>query len=196
VYFNRQRLHSTCIAPPTSTTGRTGRQQSSITLVATNRGSSKRWPGHQVFASLKQSRTSESWKQVSNRPQVHHHHQRLRQPLATLKEQFLKTSFITKNLTAVKDHCFLPLTNDEVTPAPATPKRLSPSPSGSAPPPSAFPPTAHKSMGHRAQQVGTVIGEPGRAAPATCPSWSVAAAAAEKTKPSRRRPPSRQKGFP
>ena len=33
-------------------------------------------------------------------------------------EQFLETSPITKNLTAVKNRCFLPLTYNEVTPSP------------------------------------------------------------------------------
>jgi len=39
-------------------------------------------------------------------------------PSAAQKEQFLETSPITKNLTAVKNRCFLPLTHDEVTPSP------------------------------------------------------------------------------
>ena len=63
-------------------------------------------------------------------------------PTAAQKEQFLQTSPITKNLTAVKNRCLLPLTYDEVTPAPATAKPSSPSPTGSTPPPSASPPTA------------------------------------------------------
>ena len=39
-------------------------------------------------------------------------------PTAAQKEKFLETSPITKNLTAVKNHCFLPLSYDEVTPSP------------------------------------------------------------------------------
>jgi iron complex transport system substrate-binding protein len=39
-------------------------------------------------------------------------------PSAAQKEQFLRTSPITKNLSAVKNDCFLPLTYDEVTPSP------------------------------------------------------------------------------
>jgi iron complex transport system substrate-binding protein len=39
-------------------------------------------------------------------------------PSAAQKEQFLETSPITKNLTAVKNRCFLPLSYDEVTPSP------------------------------------------------------------------------------
>ena len=64
-------------------------------------------------------------------------------PTAAQKEKFLETSPITKNLTAVKNRCFLPLSYDEVTPSPATPRRSSLSPAGSIPPRSACPPTAH-----------------------------------------------------
>jgi iron complex transport system substrate-binding protein len=39
-------------------------------------------------------------------------------PTAAQKEKFLETSPITKNLTAVKNRCFLPLSYDEVTPGP------------------------------------------------------------------------------
>jgi ABC-type cobalamin/Fe3+-siderophores transport system ATPase subunit len=39
-------------------------------------------------------------------------------PTAAQKEQFLQTSPITKNLRAVKNHCFLALSYDEVTPGP------------------------------------------------------------------------------
>ena len=38
--------------------------------------------------------------------------------LAAAKEKFLETSPITKNLTAVNNRCFLPLSYDEVTPSP------------------------------------------------------------------------------
>jgi len=39
-------------------------------------------------------------------------------PTAQQKERFLETSKITRNLTAVKNRCFLPLSYDEVTPGP------------------------------------------------------------------------------
>jgi hypothetical protein len=39
-------------------------------------------------------------------------------PSAAQKEQFLETSPINKNLTAVENRCFLPLTYDEVHPQP------------------------------------------------------------------------------
>jgi iron complex transport system substrate-binding protein len=74
--------------------------------------------GTNVFASLKQSWTSVSWEQVvADDPQciiVNNYGT----PTAVAKEKFLETSPITKNLTAVKNRCFLPLTYDEVTPGP------------------------------------------------------------------------------
>jgi iron complex transport system substrate-binding protein len=39
-------------------------------------------------------------------------------PTAAQKEKYLETSKITKNLTAVKNKCFLALSYDEVTPSP------------------------------------------------------------------------------
>ena len=39
-------------------------------------------------------------------------------PTAAQKEKFLETSPITRNLTAVRNNCFLPLAYDEVTPGP------------------------------------------------------------------------------
>ena len=39
-------------------------------------------------------------------------------PTATAKEKFLETNPITRNLTAVKNRCFLTLSYDEVTPSP------------------------------------------------------------------------------
>jgi ABC-type Fe3+-hydroxamate transport system substrate-binding protein len=39
-------------------------------------------------------------------------------PTAAQKERFLETDQISKNLTAVKNHCFLTLAYDEVTPSP------------------------------------------------------------------------------
>ena len=74
--------------------------------------------GTNVFAGLKQSWTSVSWEQVVEaNPQciiINDYST----PTAAQKEQFLETSPITKNLTAVQNHCFLPLTYDEVTPSP------------------------------------------------------------------------------
>ena len=74
--------------------------------------------GTNVFSSLKQSWTSVSWEQVvKDDPQciiINDYST----PTAAQKEKFLETSPITKNLTAVKNRCFLPLTYDEVTPSP------------------------------------------------------------------------------
>jgi iron complex transport system substrate-binding protein len=74
--------------------------------------------GANIFASLKQSWTSVSWEQVvADDPDciiINNYST----PSAAAKEQFLETSPITKNLKAVKNRCFLPLTYDEVTPGP------------------------------------------------------------------------------
>ena len=74
--------------------------------------------GTNIFASLKQTWTSVSWEQVvAADPQcivINDYGT----PTAAQKEQFLETSPITQNLTAVKDRCFLPLSYDEVTPGP------------------------------------------------------------------------------
>jgi iron complex transport system substrate-binding protein len=74
--------------------------------------------GTNIFAGLKQSWTTVSWEQVVKaNPQciiINDYST----PTPTQKEQFLETSPITKGLTAVKNHCFLPLTYDEVTPSP------------------------------------------------------------------------------
>ena len=74
--------------------------------------------GTNIFASLKQSWTSVSWEQVvAADPQciiINDYGT----PTAAQKEKFLETSKITKNLTAVKNKCFLPLSYDEVTPSP------------------------------------------------------------------------------
>ena len=74
--------------------------------------------GTNIFASLKQSFTSVSWEQVIKaNPQciiINDYGT----PTAQQKEKFLETSPITKNLTAVKNRCFLPLSYDEVTPGP------------------------------------------------------------------------------
>jgi iron complex transport system substrate-binding protein len=74
--------------------------------------------GTNVFAGLKQSWTSVSWEQVvAADPQciiINNYGE----PTVAQKEKFLETSKITKNLTAVKNKCFLPLSYDEVTPSP------------------------------------------------------------------------------
>ena len=74
--------------------------------------------GTNIFASLKQSFTSVSWEQVIKaNPQciiINDYGT----PTAQQKEKFLETSPITRNLTAVKNRCFLPLSYDEVTPGP------------------------------------------------------------------------------
>jgi iron complex transport system substrate-binding protein len=74
--------------------------------------------GTNIFAGLKQSWTSVSWEQVvAADPQciiINNYGT----PTAAQKEKFLETSKITKNLAAVKNKCFLPLSYDEVTPSP------------------------------------------------------------------------------
>jgi iron complex transport system substrate-binding protein len=74
--------------------------------------------GTNIFASLKQSFTSVSWEQVVKaNPQciiINDYGT----PTAKQKEKFLETSPITKKLTAVKNHCFLTLSYDQVTPSP------------------------------------------------------------------------------
>jgi iron complex transport system substrate-binding protein len=74
--------------------------------------------GSNIFAGLKQSWTSVSWEQVvAADPQciiINDYGT----PTAAQKEKFLETSKITKNLTAVKNKCFLPLSYDEVTSSP------------------------------------------------------------------------------
>jgi iron complex transport system substrate-binding protein len=74
--------------------------------------------GTNIFASLKQSWTSVSWEQVVKADPQCIIVNDYSTPSAAQKEQFLETSPITKNLTAVKNRCFLPLTYDEVTPSP------------------------------------------------------------------------------
>jgi iron complex transport system substrate-binding protein len=74
--------------------------------------------GTNIFASLKQSFDSVSWEQVvAARPQciiINDYGT----PTAAQKEKFLETFPATKNLPAVKNHCFLPLSYDEITPSP------------------------------------------------------------------------------
>ncbi len=74
--------------------------------------------GTNVFASLKQSWTSVSWEQVvAAKPQciiINDYGT----PTVAQKEKFLETFSASKNLPAVKNRCFLPLSYDEVTPSP------------------------------------------------------------------------------
>jgi iron complex transport system substrate-binding protein len=74
--------------------------------------------GTNIFASLKQSWTSVSWEQVvAAQPQciiINNYGT----PTAAQKEKFLETFSASKNLPAVRNHCFLPLSYDEVTPSP------------------------------------------------------------------------------
>ncbi len=65
--------------------------------------------GTNIFASLKQSWTSVSWEQVVKADPQCIIINDYSTPSAAQKEKFLETSPITKNLTAVKNHCFLPL---------------------------------------------------------------------------------------
>ena len=74
--------------------------------------------GTNIFASLKQSLTSVSWEQVVKADPQCIIINDYGTPTAAQKEKFLETSPITRNLTAVKNHCFLPLSYDEVTPSP------------------------------------------------------------------------------
>ena len=102
--------------------------------------------GTNIFAGLKQSFTTVSWEQVvKDNPQcilINDYST----PTAAQKEKFLETSPITKNLTAVKNHCFLALPYDKSPPAPATAKPSLPSQSGSTPPPTASPLTARNGL--------------------------------------------------
>jgi ABC-type Fe3+-hydroxamate transport system substrate-binding protein len=74
--------------------------------------------GTNIFAGLKQSWTSVSWEQVVKADPGCVIINDYGTPTAAQKEKFLETSPITKNLTAVKNRCFLPLAYDEVTPSP------------------------------------------------------------------------------
>ena len=74
--------------------------------------------GTNIFGSLKQSWTTVSWEQVvADQPQciiINDYST----PTVAQKEKFLETFPASKNLPAVKNHCFLPLSYDEVTPSP------------------------------------------------------------------------------
>ena len=74
--------------------------------------------GTNIFGSLKQSWTSVSWEQVVKADPQCIIINDYGTPTAAQKEKFLETSPITRNLTAVRNHCFLPLAYDEVTPGP------------------------------------------------------------------------------
>jgi iron complex transport system substrate-binding protein len=74
--------------------------------------------GTNIFAGLKQSWTSVSWEQVIRADPQCIIINDYGTPTAAQKEKFLETSSVTRNLTAVKNHCFLPLSYDEVTPGP------------------------------------------------------------------------------
>ena len=74
--------------------------------------------GTNIFASLKQSWTSVSWEQVVKADPQCIIINDYSTPTAAQKEKFLETNPITRNLTAVKNRCFLPLTYDQVTPSP------------------------------------------------------------------------------
>jgi iron complex transport system substrate-binding protein len=74
--------------------------------------------GTNIFGSLKQSWTSVSWEEVvARKPQciiINNYST----PTVAQKEKFLETDPVTKNLPAVRNRCFLPLSYDEVTPSP------------------------------------------------------------------------------
>jgi iron complex transport system substrate-binding protein len=74
--------------------------------------------GTNIFAGLRQSWTSVSWEQVVKADPQCIVINDYGTPTAAQKERFLQTSPITRNLTAVKNHCFLPLSYDEITPSP------------------------------------------------------------------------------
>jgi iron complex transport system substrate-binding protein len=74
--------------------------------------------GTNIFAGLKQTFTSVSWEQVIKADPQCIIINDYGTPTAAQKEKFLQTSPVTRNLTAVQNHCFLPLSYDEVTPGP------------------------------------------------------------------------------
>ena len=74
--------------------------------------------GVNLFAALKQSFTTVSWEQVVKDDPECIIINDYGTPTAAQKEQFLETSPIARNLTAVKNRCFLPLAYDEITPGP------------------------------------------------------------------------------
>jgi iron complex transport system substrate-binding protein len=74
--------------------------------------------GTNIFGSLKQTWTSVSWEQVVAAKPACIIINNYGTPTAAQKEKFLETFAATKNLPAVKNRCFLPLSYDEVTPSP------------------------------------------------------------------------------
>ena len=74
--------------------------------------------GINIFASLKQSWTTVSWEQVVKAQPECIIINDYGTPTVAQKEKFLETYAASKNLPAVKNHCFLPLSYDEVTPSP------------------------------------------------------------------------------
>lgn len=80
--------------------------------------------GTNIFGSLRKSFDSVSWEQVvAAQPQciiINDYGS----PTAAQKERFLETFAASKNLPAVKNHCFLPLSYDEITPSPRDAKAV------------------------------------------------------------------------
>jgi iron complex transport system substrate-binding protein len=74
--------------------------------------------GINIFSGLKQGFTSVSWEQVAAANPRCIIINDYGTPTAAQKERFLESSKITKNLLAVRHHCFLPLSYDQVTPSP------------------------------------------------------------------------------
>jgi iron complex transport system substrate-binding protein len=74
--------------------------------------------GTNIFAGLKQSWTSVSWEQVVAADPQCIIIDDYGTPTAAQKEKFLETDSATRHLTAVQNHCFLPLSYDQVTPSP------------------------------------------------------------------------------
>jgi iron complex transport system substrate-binding protein len=74
--------------------------------------------GTNIFGGLKQSWTSVSWEQVVADDPTCIIVNNYGTPTAAQKEKFLESDTASKNLTAVKNRCFLALSYDEVTPSP------------------------------------------------------------------------------
>jgi len=74
--------------------------------------------GINIFASLKQSWSTVSWEQVVKAQPECIIINDYGTPTAAQKEKFLETYPASKNLPAVRNRCFLPLSYDEVTPSP------------------------------------------------------------------------------
>ena len=74
--------------------------------------------GVNIFAGLKQSFTEVSWEPVVKADPQCIIINDYGTPTAAQKEKFLETDPVTKSLTAVRNHCFLPLAYDEITPSP------------------------------------------------------------------------------